>query len=175
MISSLVAVLSDDGGNRRWIICTNNENDICRAVTKSRIDAVITGIRQDGTQYSSGADSSYAYFQYKMLPRTSNIERNRRAFLAPKIVDALIMMRHSVSKLEADETHKAFVYVGNDVTIVALFGDPSVDDVIAVLPENGVTTRIAYVPDGCSALLSDAPDGINVVGMSELVTNTYLS
>lgn len=165
----------DDGGNRRWIVCTSNESDICRSITKPRIDTVITGIRQDGTQYSDGIDSSYAYLQYKTLPRTSNIERNRRAFLVPKIVDALIMMHHGVCKLESDETHKAFVYACDDVAIVALFGDPSVDDVIAVLPENGVTTRIAYVPDGCSALLSDAPDGINVVGMSELVTNTYLS
>ena len=166
---------ADDGGNRHWIICTNNENDICRSITKPRIDTVITGVRTDGTQYSGGIDSSYTYLQYKTLPRTSNIERNRRAFLVPKIVDALIMMRHGIRKLKSDEVHKAFVYIGDDITIAALFGDPSVDDVTVVLPENGTTTRIAYVPDGCSALLSDAPDDVDVIGMSELVTNTYLS
>lgn len=45
----------------------------------------------------------------------------------------------------------------------------------AVLPENATTIRIAYVPDGCSALLSDAPDDVDVIGMSVLATDTYLS
>jgi len=32
---------AEDGGNRRFILCTNNENDICREVTYERIKRVI--------------------------------------------------------------------------------------------------------------------------------------
>ncbi len=32
---------AEDGGNRKFILCTNNENNICRDVTYERIKRVI--------------------------------------------------------------------------------------------------------------------------------------
>lgn len=43
-----------DGGNRQFILCTNNENDICESVTYPRVKTVITGTRADGSKYSDG-------------------------------------------------------------------------------------------------------------------------
>ena len=166
---------AEDRGNRNWIICTNNENDICRSVTKPRIDTVITGIRTDGSKYSDGVDSSYAYFQYKMLLRTSNVARNSRSLLMSSIVDAWLMMLHDVHRVRTDEERKAFVYRGDDVSVVALFGDPTIEDVTVILQDADVPMRIAYVPDGSSALLSEKPDDIDIVSMSSLVTHSYLS
>ena len=166
----------DDGGNRHWILCTNNEQNICRDITKPRIDTVITGVRTDGTKYSDGVDSSYAYFQYQMIPRTPNSAKNARAFFSsPSIVDALIMMRHGVRQVRIDNEHKALVYTGNDIAIAALFDDPSSNDVVDVLSGFDADSLIAYVQDGSQALLSDAPDGIDVVGMLSLATHAYLS
>ena len=166
---------AEDGGNRHWIICTNNENDICRSVTKPRIDTVITGVRTDGSKYSDGIDSSYAYFQYEMLPRTSNSARNSRSLLVPRIVDTWLMMLYGVRRVRTDEARKAFIYEGDDVAAAALFGDPTADDVEFVLSDADASRRAAYVPDGSSALLSDSPDGIDVMSMSSLVTSAYLS
>lgn len=66
-----------DGGRRRWILATNNEgaadgdeqSGIMRAVTKPRIDAVITGLRPDGTRRSDGYDSGYDFFTYELTER----------------------------------------------------------------------------------------------------------
>ena len=165
----------EDGGNRQWIVCTDNANDICRSITKPRIDTFITGTRTDGSKYSDGIDSSYAYFQYKMLSRTSNAARNSRSLLVPRIVDAWLMMLHGVRRVRTDEARKAFIYEGDDVAVAALFGDPTVDDVEFVLSDADASRRAAYVPDGSSALLSDSPDGIDVMGLSALVTSAYLS
>ena len=41
-----------DGGKRKFILCTNNENDICNKVTYSRVTTVITGKRIDGVNYA---------------------------------------------------------------------------------------------------------------------------
>lgn len=38
----------NDGGTRRFILCTNNENDICRQVTYQRIKKVISGYAYSG-------------------------------------------------------------------------------------------------------------------------------
>lgn len=43
-----------DGGQRKFILCTNNENGICENVTYQRLKTVITGKRKDGSVYSDG-------------------------------------------------------------------------------------------------------------------------
>ncbi|MBR6984816.1 MAG: site-specific DNA-methyltransferase [Ruminococcus sp.] len=41
-----------DGGNRKFILCTNNENNICETLTYQRIRTIATGVRRDGSTYS---------------------------------------------------------------------------------------------------------------------------
>lgn len=40
---------AEDGGSRKFILCTNNENDICRSVTYERIKRVITRDKYDAS------------------------------------------------------------------------------------------------------------------------------
>ena len=53
---------SDDGGRRRFILCTNNENNICQDVTYPRLKTIITGKREDGSIYDEGRKGSLYYF-----------------------------------------------------------------------------------------------------------------
>ena len=52
----------EDGGNRKFILCTNNENGICENVTYQRIKTVITGKREDGSEYSDGIPTNLKYY-----------------------------------------------------------------------------------------------------------------
>ena len=52
-----------DGGNRKFILCTNNENGICESVTYPRIKTVITGKREDGSTYSEGLPANLKYYR----------------------------------------------------------------------------------------------------------------
>jgi adenine-specific DNA-methyltransferase len=54
---------AEDGGNRKFILCTNNENNICEDVTYPRIKTVITGKRTDGSKYSDGLSESLKYYK----------------------------------------------------------------------------------------------------------------
>lgn len=56
-----------DGGNRQFILCTNNENNICENVTFPRNKTVITGIRPDGTQYSDGLLANLQYYKVDIM------------------------------------------------------------------------------------------------------------
>ena len=58
-----VMELNSDGGSRRFILCTNNENDICDKVTYPRVRTIITGIRPDGSKYSEGIPGNLKYFR----------------------------------------------------------------------------------------------------------------
>jgi len=56
-----------DGGNRRFILCTNNENNICRDVTYERMKTVITGHRNDGSRYGESHKASLKYQKIEYL------------------------------------------------------------------------------------------------------------
>lgn len=54
---------AEDGGHRKFILCTNNENNICRDITYERLKTVITGKRKDGSSYSDGLSGSLKYLK----------------------------------------------------------------------------------------------------------------
>lgn len=58
-----------DSGNRRFILCTNNENNICEEVTYQRIKTVITGRRKDGSEYSEGIPANLKYYRTDFVAR----------------------------------------------------------------------------------------------------------
>ena len=59
-----------DGGNRKFILCTNNENNICEDVTYQRIKTVITGKRKDGTEYSEGIPANLKYYRTDFVSKS---------------------------------------------------------------------------------------------------------
>lgn len=60
-----------DGGQRKFILCTNNENNICEEVTYQRLKTVITGKRQDGSEYSEGIPENLMYFRTDFVEKES--------------------------------------------------------------------------------------------------------
>ena len=60
-----------DGGHRKFILCTNNENNICEEVTYQRLKTVITGKRADGSEYSAGIPANLKYFKTDFVDKDS--------------------------------------------------------------------------------------------------------
>ena len=60
---------AEDGGNRRFIVCTNNENEICEAVTYPRIKTIITGKKTDGSAYSDPLPANLKYYRTSFVPK----------------------------------------------------------------------------------------------------------
>ena len=52
---------NEDAGNRKFVLCTNNDNNICEEVTYQRLKTVITGKRLDGSDYSEGRKANLKY------------------------------------------------------------------------------------------------------------------
>lgn len=52
-----------DDGNRKFILCTNNENGICEKVTYQRLKTVISGKRKDGSEYSESVLENLKYYK----------------------------------------------------------------------------------------------------------------
>ena len=69
--------------NSKFIVCTNNENDICDNVTYPRIKTIITGMRADGSKYSNGISANLKYY------RTNFISRNEE-YLSDALLEYMI-------------------------------------------------------------------------------------
>lgn len=61
----------EDGGNRHFILCTNNENNICEEVTYQRLKTVITGKCADDSQYSEGLPANLKYYKTDFVDKES--------------------------------------------------------------------------------------------------------
>lgn len=105
----------DYGGNRRFILCTNDDNKICSEIAHPRIKTVITGKRADGSIYSDGISANLKYY------RTDFVARDEE-FLSDALLEhiaEMIQLEHGVkidgsqylmimSDKDADELQKQF-------------------------------------------------------------------
>lgn len=67
----------EDNGNRRFIICTNNENNICTEVTYPRIEKVINGYITPDKQKIKGLGGNLKYFRTDFVD-AEPIDKNKR-------------------------------------------------------------------------------------------------
>ncbi len=61
-----------DGGNRRFILCTNNENEICEEVTYPRVKNVIIGYKNDKKENIEGLGNNLKYFKTYFVANNRN-------------------------------------------------------------------------------------------------------
>ncbi len=99
----------EDNGNRNFILCTNNENNICENITYQRVKTVITGKRKDGSKYSEAIKTNLKYYKCSYIPRTNNENENLHNNLLINIKN-LIQLENGI---EIDD-NKIKVYLDED-------------------------------------------------------------
>lgn len=83
---------NEDNGRRKFILCTNNESDICSDITYPRVETVITGTRPDGSKYSDGIPANLKYY------RTDFVSKNEE-YLSDALLEhiaEMIQLEHGV-------------------------------------------------------------------------------
>lgn len=63
-----------DGGNRRFVLCTNNENKICEEVTYERLKRVMKGYKNKKEEKVEGLGGNLSYFKTDLV----NVDKLRR-------------------------------------------------------------------------------------------------
>lgn len=181
---------AEDGGNRRWILVTNNEGEtdddpstgIMRAVTKPRIDTVLTGIRPDGTRYSNGTGDGYSFFTYDIdsVPRSESPNRNRRMLTVPQYLDGFIRIRWGVARSDIRSSGTCFPvdYESKTTHVVALLTDGSgkveLDDIRSeaqALVNEENRQRVIVAP--AAAVLVARPIWDTIVGDADIELLSY--
>lgn len=112
---------AEDGGNRKFILCTNNENNICREVTYERIKRVI-----DKEDYAA----SLKYFKVDYLPISDK--------LYYEYADELLLHIRELVELE-----NGVNFNGNS-EIVILLTETELDEFAENMPEGCKTVYLGH-------------------------------
>lgn len=106
---------AEDGGNRQFILCTNNENGIAKNVTYPRIKTIATGKRQDGSEYSEGIPSKLRYFKTAFVDKQKTDDQTKYV-LVHRCAD-MIRIREG-KYIETDRNAEKWVIFDNEVGIL---------------------------------------------------------
>lgn len=113
---------AEDGRHRKFILCTNNENNICREITYERLKTVITGTRKDGSKYSDGLAGSVKYLKINYLP----IKEKMYYEYADELLEhirALVELENAVN-------------LGSEKSVAIVLDDEELDEFVDSLDEN---------------------------------------
>ena len=131
---AVMGLNKEDGGQRKFILCTNNENGIAENVTYERIKSVING-------YSdvSGILANVRYFKTTFVP-ISNVSDDTRRSLIQKSTEMLCVKESTFKKLYDNKKFK--IYRNNDKTTGILFDLDAIDEFKDRLESTELTANV---------------------------------
>lgn len=130
---------AEDGGHRKCILVTNNENNICESVTYERNKRVIQGYTTPkGEQVAGLADNNLRYYRTAFVPREHSC-RNRRSLMS-SLVDVLCI-KNDIYKEEETFGGERF-----KPSVLRYFKDEA-GQMLIVLDERVVSTIVPMIAD----------------------------
>ena len=155
----------EDGGNRKFILCTNNENKIAEEVTYPRIKSVI-----DGYEKVDGIPANVRYFKTSLVSKKQTDDQTRvelvarstdmiclredtfepvletkhyKVFSGPSHYSAIVFepdaideLKEKLSKLETDEAVHIYVFSMSNDTYENDFADLEREHELRPIPES---------------------------------------
>ena len=130
---------AEDGGHRKCILVTNNENNICENVTYERNKRVIQGYTTPkGGQVAGLADNNLRYYRTAFVPREHS-NRNRRNLMS-SLVDVLCI-KNDIYKEEETFGGERF-----KPSVLRYFNDEA-GQMLIVLDERVVSAIVPMIAD----------------------------
>lgn len=108
---SVLKLNKDDDGNRRFILCTNNENNICTDVCYPRISNVINGyIQKRNGKFIEGYSGNLQYYKTDLIPveRINKINDSQREELTSKAGEMIAIKENCFNQVELNDYYQIF-------------------------------------------------------------------
>lgn len=106
---AVLEINNKDNGKRKFILCTNNENNICEDITYQRLKNVILGYKNDNGKEYNALGSNLKYYRCTYIPRINTEKENLHSNLLINIKN-LIQLENGI---EIDD-NKIRVYLNEE-------------------------------------------------------------
>ncbi len=108
---AVLALNKEDGGRRKFILCTNNENNICSDICYPRIEKIIKGYKKNGNgEFVQGLGGNLKYFKTDFVPvdKINRINDKQRLALTEKVGQMIAMKENTFNEIETNEWYQLF-------------------------------------------------------------------
>ncbi|MCQ2971908.1 MAG: site-specific DNA-methyltransferase [archaeon] len=102
-----------DNRHRKFILCTNNENDICTEVTYPRIHTVINGRCQDGSEYDEEICANLMYYKTYFIKDSKDTDQAKYS-LVEKVDELLCIIEETYVEKERTKYYSHYETLTGD-------------------------------------------------------------
>jgi len=103
---SVLALNRSDGGKRQFILCTNNENNICSDVCYPRLQKVIRGFKKANDETVEGFGGNLKYYRTAFVPQEPT-DKNKE-LLTKEAVEMLCLRENTFEFVSETDSFKLF-------------------------------------------------------------------
>ena len=168
-----------DNGNRQFILCTDNENNICEEVTYPRIKSVINGYKFEGkkreTLLKEGLGGNISYFKTTFIPYSVKPTDSTKAQIMKNATDILCIKENAFEEVINEKGYKIFksysIYMGILFDSLQFF---KFKDKIKKLSEKKCRIYIfSFVGDDKFEKSFDDLKNVKIVSVPEVILRVY--
>jgi adenine-specific DNA-methyltransferase len=116
-----------DNGQRKFIICTNNENNICEEVTYQRIKKAIFGYKDLKGNKISGVKGNLKYFKTSFVANNRNKDQ-LKIDIAKRCTEMLCLKEGIFNLIKEDNDYKIFKQGNSYLAVYYDFANASLDE-----------------------------------------------
>lgn len=121
---AVLALNKEDGGNRQFILCTNNENKICTEVCYPRLKKVIKGYKNTKGENVAGLGGNLKYYNCDFV-EAEPTDRNKRKLVSEST--EMLCIRENAFELVQD-TSDFKIFKNSDKYLGIVFYEEAIDD-----------------------------------------------
>ena len=170
---AVLEINKEDSGNRKFILCTNNENNICTEVCYPRITKVVKGYKNINGVKVDGLGGNLKYFTAYDFIEAKETDRNKRKLVNEST--EMLCIKESAFELvqEADDFK---IFRNHDKYLGIIFHEDSISDYKKVIKKiNGHfnTYTFSMTDDPHKEEFADVADKVTLCAIPEVILKVY--
>lgn len=181
-LHAVMQLNAEDGGKRRCILCTNNENGICENVTYERNKRVIQGYtKPNGVHVEGLKDNNLRYYRTDFVSRNRSIKNMRR--LVQLSTDMLCIKENLYDEQKTFAgmpTYKNIYryFEHGEQKMLIIYDERYVDEIVKMISSVETSEKIkVYVfspsEDPWEACFEAVNDKVELCALPQAIYNTY--
>ena len=169
---AVLAANKEDGGNRRFILCTNNENNICTDVCYPRIKKVIQGYKNINGEKVAGLGGNLKYYICDFV-KAEPTDRNKRKLVNEST--EMLCIKENAFELVQDKGDLK-IFKNSEKYLGIVFYEEAIDDykkAIGKIKGHFNTYVFSLGDDPHEKRFEDVKDKVSLCAIPEVVLKVY--
>lgn len=170
---SILKINAGDGGSRRFILCTNNENNICTDVCYSRIEKVIKGYKNSKKEKVDGLGGNLKYFTAYDFVEAKETDRNKRK-LVNQSTDMLCIKENAFELVQEAEDFK--IFKNHNKYLGIIFHEDSISEYVKAIKKidgHFNTYTFSMTDDPHTEEFSEVDKKVTLCAIPEVILKVY--